>query len=224
MINKETDGMEKGTDREKSLSRNDYFSDLYFGSIQWSTYAMQCKLVYQLVGNDAKVLEIGKGNGVVAGALSGMGLSVETLDINANLNPDYVDDISDNGFSHEKKYDCILCAEVLEHIPFERFETCLENIRRMTNRYAVITLPNCVLKDKFIMNYVHHGITRTITMNMFKSKKSIAKMHFWEMNYKDECSADALRAIIGKYFSILEEGPVKDCEYHYYYKLEKKEV
>lgn len=56
-----------------------------------------------------------------------MGLNVMTADIDPSLDPDFICSVTDLSKTFKpNSFDCILCAEVLEHIPFEYFEIALE--------------------------------------------------------------------------------------------------
>ncbi|MCR4693174.1 MAG: class I SAM-dependent methyltransferase, partial [Firmicutes bacterium] len=117
----------KGPAREQSVSQKAYHSESYLGKKQWDTFLFQIKTIYKELPpptNEHSILEIGYGSGFTNVVLKELGYAIESLDINNNLNPTYVGDISTKNFHLHKKYDCILCAEVLEHIPFEKFDIC----------------------------------------------------------------------------------------------------
>ena len=42
----------------------------------------------------------------------------------------------------DRAVDCVLCCEVLEHLPRPAFEAAVSEIGRLAGRYAVITVPN----------------------------------------------------------------------------------
>lgn len=147
-----------------------------------------------------------------------IGLDAETLDINNNLNPHYVGDISNEKYIPPKVYDCVLCAEVLEHIPFDRFGSCLKNLYRTTNRYAVITLPNCLSKKYEFGIMINHHYRE---VGLGKKKNKIAPMHFWELNSDAYCTYKEVAKYLNRFFSIKEEGMIIQNRYHYYYILEK---
>ena len=87
-----------------------------------------------------RVLEIGKGSGIVSDRLRAMGDEVTTVDIDADLKPDVVASAEQLPFG-DKAFDVVLAAEILEHIPFERVSGALSEIRRVATQ-SVITLPH----------------------------------------------------------------------------------
>lgn len=170
-------------------------------------------------GGYNSILEIGRGSGFVNAILNELGYAVDSLDINNNLNPTYVGDISHEDFIFDKVYNVVLCAEVLEHIPFEKFDICLENISRLIDGMALITLPNCKspYKISFSVN------SRMVSFDMLRLKqKKISEGHFWEINYAKYCTNKEITRRMKKYFDVVEEGKVKQYPYHYFYLLKKK--
>ena len=106
---------------ETNLDRSIYFSDGYFSSRQWMSYRSQIEGVRSY--NPHTVLEIGVGSGFVTSILRKCGYSVTTIDINPGLEPDYVGSITDlDNVFQDKSFDVVLCAEVMEHLPFNLFE------------------------------------------------------------------------------------------------------
>jgi len=92
---------------------------------RWVNYGLQIRTVIE--STPESVLEVGPGTGTVSGLLRGRGLNVTTLDVDPRFEPDIV------GSVHEltrhvppKSFDTVLCAEVLEHLPFDLLETCCQ--------------------------------------------------------------------------------------------------
>ncbi len=88
-----------------------------------------------------KVLEIGIGSGLVSWYLRRIGIEVLTLDVDGRLGPDFVGSVLDMPLD-DGSFDTVACFEVLEHLPLEDLSTGLREISRVTNRYAVVSLPD----------------------------------------------------------------------------------
>jgi ubiquinone/menaquinone biosynthesis C-methylase UbiE len=90
------------------------------------------------------ILEVGVGAGVLKNVLNNFVKEYITMDINQKLAPDIVSDIRDFQPSLEGKFDCVICADVLEHMPFKDLEHNLRNIYRYLtkNGKALITIPH----------------------------------------------------------------------------------
>lgn len=90
------------------------------------------------------ILEIGVGAGVLKNVLSTFVKEYITMDINSKLDPDIVSDMRDFQSSLEGKFDCVICADVLEHMPFTSLGCNLRNIYRYLTKdgKALITIPH----------------------------------------------------------------------------------
>ncbi|NOY35618.1 MAG: class I SAM-dependent methyltransferase, partial [bacterium] len=120
--------------KNQQTGKQHYFEN-YDHKARWLSYYYQIREIKK----GEKVLEIGIGNGTVADYLRKRS-SIVTMDIDKELNPDIVGDVLNIPFEN-KEFDVVLCAEVLEHLPFEYFEKALKEIRRVGKR-AIISLPD----------------------------------------------------------------------------------
>jgi len=94
-----------------------------------------------LTENPKTILEIGPGNYIVTNILSDLGFDVQTLDIDPDIAPDIVCDITnDNLPSITNKYDLVLAAEVLEHVEYKDSIKVLKNLKTITEK-LLITVP-----------------------------------------------------------------------------------
>ena len=150
--------MSRGLEREKNLPKERYEIAGYFNERQWASYLFIISSVIQYIPKNEKVLEIGLGGGYVSILLERLGYEVTTYDVNENLHPSRVADISAEEIPEEdiKRYGCVICAEVLEHIPFEKFTKCISNIERTCTGKVILTVPDaCVKKQIFRMKMIH---------------------------------------------------------------------
>ena len=214
-----TDSGLRGQDREKNSEREEYLSEGYFSHRQWASFAFQVQSIYKILGDEkSSILEIGCGNGFVNSMLRTIGYNAETLDINERLNPTYVGDISSTSLPVQETFDLVLCAEMLEHLPFSDFDICLHNIYRLSKRFALITIPDCICRVcvSFQIN------SKEFDWRFLRGLKKTNQMHFWELNSEKKTTYAEIRKHIQKEFSILREGSVKGNGFHYYYLLERK--
>ncbi|HYF69238.1 MAG TPA: methyltransferase domain-containing protein [Ohtaekwangia sp.] len=89
----------------------------------------------------SRVLEIGTGNGIVKYALQKYGIGVDSIDIDEKLNPDIIGSVLAMPIA-ANSYDTILCCQVLEHLPYEQFVPALKEIRRVTRKHLILSLPD----------------------------------------------------------------------------------
>lgn len=196
-----------------------YFRPRYLSKERWVNYWHQ---IYAIVHTDAKtILEIGPGAGIVSDTLRKLGYNVDTMDIDPQLKPTFIGSVL-NIPRGEKSYDLVLCAEVLEHLPFEETQQAMREIRRVTRKYAVITLP-------------HVGKTFAVLWKvpLVKWKNWIVKIphfwqthvfngqHYWEVGKKGYSKTFIARAIKEAGFHILSKKIYADDPAHIHFLAKK---
>ena len=208
---------------EANLPKEIYFSEGYFSVDHFISIAEQIRLVYSLKRKN--ILEIGIGNGLVSDFLKKAGLNVTTVDINPNLKPDIVGSITDLAeILHQRKFDIVLCSEVLEHMPFDYFEKTISNIAATTSEYAVLTLPRCqkvIFDIQFKIKipklpYIEKGIFWTLP------DSHIYDGHHWELDSSQPTKIKSIKNILEKYFTILDFSRFRFRPVHHYFILRKR--
>ena len=106
-----------------------YVKSSYLTKDRWINYWYQWQWL-QARGLKT-LLEVGVGNGVVAELFEKTGIEVTTIDIDEALKPTKVASVTALPFS-EDAFDGVLCAEVLEHLPFEESLQGIREIYRVT--------------------------------------------------------------------------------------------
>ena len=165
------------------VPKKHYFNLEYDTKNRWISYWYQIDEVIRC--NPKTVLEIGVGNKTVSEYFKKNGIKVTTCDFDKNLAPDTVADVRELPFKKDS-FDVVLCAEVLEHIPFENFSRALSNIHKVTKHYAVITLPG------FSITSLYFGIKlipfipkKEISIKVgYPLKHQFLGEHFWEIGKK----------------------------------------
>lgn len=135
-----------------------YFKKKYNSLERFISYFYQINLITDAVNPNGKVLEIGIGSGLVSDHLKKMGLNVTTCDFDEALKPDVLADIrclplSDNSFG------VVTAFEVLEHIPFEDVPKTLTELKRVSSKTVILSLP---YRSSFFEIVVRLPLTRTI--------------------------------------------------------------
>lgn len=127
--------MEYGPQVDKSHYEGKAYSSLE----RWISYWHQIQLVRRT--NGKSVLEVGVGGGVVARELRSCGLSITTVDIAEDLQPDVVGSITALPLE-DASFDTVLAAEILEHIRFEDVPRALSELSRVARSQVVISIPH----------------------------------------------------------------------------------
>jgi len=218
--------IKKGAVRESALSKDTYFSDLYFGKIQLFSLSEQIHLLYKYSKyfDQPKILEVGKGNGFVSDFFKKANYHMTTFDINPNLEPDIVGNVLDLSSLVQSKPNILLCSEVLEHMEFKYFEQTLEQLRLVSSEYVILTLPRF---KKFFGVNIQFRLPKIKAFSMpfflkIRANKTLGTGHFWEIDYDSSTSKKRIESILQNYFSIAEKGYFPTNPYHCYYVLKVK--
>jgi hypothetical protein len=158
------------------------------GVDNWYRFFFVIKEVIKL--KPRNILEIGAGNKIVRNCLSEFVPDYKVIDINPNLNPDFVCDLRDFQSLLEGKFDCVICTDVLEHIPFRDLGESLDNIYKYLGKSgkAIITIPHqrhyffLIMFNKAYTFTLPIGITPGLFYSRFIKKDVwIDPDHCWEI-------------------------------------------
>ena len=130
----------QGDDRQFKLSQEKFLAKLDI--INWYRYFFILKELTRL--KPKTILEIGPGEGSIKRVFEPFVYQYATMDINPNLSPDFVGDVRTPIPDAREKFDAVVAADILEHIPFEDLGTALINIRACLclGGHALITIPH----------------------------------------------------------------------------------
>lgn len=104
------------------------------------SYYVQLKEV--LAGNPVSILEVGVGDRVFGSFIkNNTAVQYTSVDVAADVHPDVVGSILALPFA-DKSFDTVCAFEVLEHLPFERFEDALKELCRVARTRVVISIPH----------------------------------------------------------------------------------
>jgi len=121
------------------VNKSHYSGLAYRSSERWNSYYHQLELVRAI--SPGALLEVGVGQGVVARELRAEGVSVTTLDIAEDLQPDVVGSVTNIPLG-DQSFDAVLAAEILEHIDFADVPQALAELARVARRHVVISIPH----------------------------------------------------------------------------------
>jgi len=179
-------------------------------------------VITNLVNKNDKILEIGPGNGTVTDYLRKRGPNVTTLDIDPDLNPDCIGDITElTKIFEPDSFDLILCAEVLEHIPFDDVETALKNIYEVTSCYAIVSIPHFSISVSLALKIPLFEIKHWFVRIPFPIQHKFDGEHYWEIGKKGYSVKNIKRLLNKIGFTIVkEETPILNT-YHHFFVLKK---
>ena len=125
----------------RQLRHEHYKTAQYLGTTFLRLLSYRMQLRYTLASEPKAVLVVGKGDGIVPSLLEAAGVAVTTLDVAADVNPDILGSV-DAIPTRDAEFDATVCCQVLEHLPFDRFDAALYELRRVTRGHLILSLPD----------------------------------------------------------------------------------
>jgi ubiquinone/menaquinone biosynthesis C-methylase UbiE len=198
--------------REIQVAPSHYTRGAYDTRERWMSYWQQAHEV--LRSHPAEVLEVGVGNGTVAAYLRAAGVDLTTVDFDQALQPDVVADVRGLPFE-EDSFDVVLCAEVLEHLPFDEVPLALAQLARVARRRAVISIP--VFGRAFRLSVrIPPFAGRQWSWHLpARHSFSFDGQHYWEMGATNYRRRKVL-SVFERYFMIERRYVAPENPYHYF--------
>lgn len=158
-----------------NLSKQWYINHTDFKD--WTRYFYLLKTIQQQ--NPGTILEIGAGNHVLKNCTNHP--NYLTMDLNKNLNPDFLCDIRDFQLGLQNRIDCIVCTEVLEHIPFEDVPKAVYNLLLYLRENGRVLIMIPYKKPYAAISTPINPTPFTITIPKFRNLKVTDPYHYWEI-------------------------------------------
>jgi hypothetical protein len=207
----------QGSERERDLPRDIYFSDNYFSMPQLCTFAHQIDFIHSMRPKSA--IEIGLGNGFVSTYLRRAGLRITTADINPALEPDICAPLAEVHQHIKQPADLVICCEVLEHMPLEELDANLDHLRGLGER-LFLTLPNSYrvwgLSGLAFLPKIGGGLF-DLNVNIPWKRPIAGGPHFWEVGYRPSCSRKAIVKRLRQRYRTVRSGRFALNPYHIWF-------
>lgn len=161
------------------------------------------------------VLEIGPGPGIVIRAIRDFGVFGVTADIDSRLRPTVGADITRLPFG-DNSFDCVLAAEVLEHIPFIEAARAIAELVRVSRKTVVITLPHySMFAPSFALKIFPFvpRVQKVFPISLFAPEHKFDGQHYWEIGKRETTISKVrhvLSTVIGSKLTrdyLIEENP-----------------
>lgn len=189
---------------------------------EFSSYYKQIKLVHDNL-KWWNILEIGPWTWFTSSYLKILWYKVDTFDYFEKFNPTYCWDIREIDKIVNKKYDLVICFEVLEHIPFEEFIPTLNKFFKLSNK-VIISLPNAEFNFfTFLYRFPYMIDPKKIyfSLSMFFKEHKYNWEHFWEI-WKKWYSKRKIINLLKKEFYLKKVDYPLLHNKHIFFNLDKK--
>lgn len=173
--------------KQFTLTPKDFLKKLDF--LNWYRFFFILKELAEF--EPKNILEIGPGEGTIKRVFEPFTSRYAVMDLNPRLSPDFLGDIRTPFKEAENKFECVIAADILEHIPFNDLPEALQNIYSYLtpSGVALITIPHRAW-FLFWMNwltYAHHiwrapEWLRNLTQRVRGRRENpIDRDHQWEI-------------------------------------------
>lgn len=203
----------------KQVEKNAYAFESYCGIDRWSSYHYQLCEILRV--NPHTMLEVGTGDGVVKQYVqSHTNIQYKNLDIAEDLSPDILGSVDaipvgDGAFG-------LVCAfEVLEHLPFDRFEVALRELARVSEGPVLISLPHFGPAIKLLLKVPFLPEITSAFKIPYPRAHVFNGQHYWEIG-KRGYPLRHIKEIISRIFVIEEDFVPFENQYHHFFILKKK--
>lgn len=223
---------EKLSPKFNTRVKKDVYFQNYDNLLKFCYYYCQIALTQEL--NPKSILEIGIGNKMYYNYLKNFGYNITSCDLDKQLDPDYVADIRNLPFE-KNRFEVVSAFEVLEHLPFSEVPKALMELKRVTSKYCILSIPyrsatfEITLRFPFIGKILKKPFLNLFFRFPFKTKdlpcipSEDGQIHYWEIGTKSY-PLSRIRNLINSCGFIIEKEvrPVLDVS-SYFLVLYKKE-
>lgn len=203
----------------KQVEKLHYEFSRYMDKARWNSVWHQVDEIVKL--QPGSVLEVGPGPGLFKVVASRLGLNIETLDVDPELEPNHVGSATEMPLADES-YDVVCAFQVLEHLPYERSLQAFSEMARVSRRHVVISLPDA----KPMWRYQFH-VPKLGSRDFLVSRPMSQPLehrfdgeHYWEVSKKGYELARVAKDL-GKICKVNRTYRVLENPYHRFFIFEK---
>lgn len=202
----------------KQKDKKHYILHNYSNPGRFVSYFYQLDIVLNL--NPKSILEIGVGDKIFGEYIkNNTGIEYKSLDIADDLNPDFLGSVLDIPVNGDQ-FDVVCAFEVLEHLPYEQFETALNELKRVSKKYVLISLPHFGPPIKFSIKVPLFPEFKFSIKVPFYREHRFNGEHYWEIGKKGYPLA-RIKSILSKNFKVISDFVPFENQYHHFFILEK---
>lgn len=185
----------------RQVEKDHYTFFNYIDEGHWMSYYHQISEVKK--ASAKKVLYIGKGDSIVYNILKeDSECEIKSFDFDEALNPDILGSLQEITDYVKDHFDCIVCCEVLEHIPFCNFENIIKQLQTICTNRLVISVPDRSFRFRIFVRFPKIRFKMDYMINRFIEREiSWGGEHYWEAGNRNYSKRKLIR-IVEKYFEV----------------------
>lgn len=205
------------------VNKTHYEYENYMNIARWNSYFCQIDETMKCDGKE--VLYIGSEDRVVVDTLEKYGKDVKTLDLAEDLKPDFLGSVTEiDKVLKGETFDVVVCSQVLEHIPFEMFESTISKMEKVVKEKLILSLPN---RNKYARVMISGMGERMIkrrrrSEEVWDINNQGKGEHYWEIDAKGCATRKEVEQILEKYFKLEKFFIPFNNTYHMFFILRKK--
>lgn len=203
----------------KQVNKEAYSIQKYGHTDRFVSYAHQLREISKC--NPKTMLEIGVGDKLVANYIrNNTAIQYTCADIADDVGADVIASVTELPFE-DSSFDVVCAFEVLEHLPFEMFDTALSELARVSKKDVLISLPHFGPPIKFLLKLPFLPELKFAFKVLYPRKHEFDGQHYWEIGKRDY-PISCIRASLTKHFTIRNEYVPFGNQYHHFFVLNKK--
>ncbi len=200
------------------VNKSHYNFSKYAFEGRFVSYYWQLKEV--LSHNPSSILEVGVGDQIFGSFIkNNTDIAYTSVDVAEDLHPDIVGNIMDLPLAKET-YDTVCAFEVLEHLPFERFDDSVGELCRIAKKYVVISIPHFGPMFSFSLKIPFLPLLHFAIKMPFHAEHHFNGEYFWEVG-KRGYPVSIIRNKLTRHGKIIRDFIPSGSPYHHFFVLEK---
>jgi len=201
----------------KQVDKSAYRFEKYAGEDRFVSYHAQLREIIDL--KPSSMLEVGVGDQLVANYLkNNTDIAYTSVDFADDVGADVVASVTALPFEADS-FDIACAFEVLEHLPFDQFDTALGELVRVARRHVLISVPHFGPMVSFSLKLPFLPQFRFAVKIPYPRPHAFNGQHYWEMG-KRGYPVSLIRSKLSAQGKIIRDFVPFNSPYHHFFVLE----